>query len=237
MDVEQIRLAGLQRRHFRARGYLSVPGPPGIQSLVTYVVDLDRQLSLMSTVTAMDPDGAEDEPWLSEPVTAWSTRDGLLVPLPSDDDTGALWACLPGEHVMQGPLVLLLVLAGAVSASATPSAAGWVTVVDVDRALEHVPGEHRAALQHFLDETGLRAGSRVDVNVRLNEGVVATLDAELPAEGDRPRMLLHLAIDPGQAPAVPKPPVAGAYLDADEIARAWAVDWPEDVPVRPPRPA
>ena len=137
--------------------------------------------------------------------------------------------------MIQGPLTLLLVLTGAVTASATPSTAGWVTTIDVDRALERVPAEHRAALQHFVDETGLQAGSRVEMEVRLNGDVVETVDAELPAEGDRPRVLLHLSIDPGQPPAVPVPPVAGSIVNADEIARAWAVDWPDDVPVRPPR--
>ena len=233
-----MRLAGLRvldRRHFHARGYLSVP-EPGIQSLITYVVDLDRELSLLSTVTAMDPDGADEQAWLSEPVTMWSTQDVLLVPMPSDDATGPLWACVPNSPMIQGPLALLLVLAGAVTASATPSAAGWLTVVDVDRALDYVPGEHRAALQYFVDETGLRAGSRVEMEVRLNDDVVETVDAELPADGARPRVVLQLSIDPGQPPAVPEPPVAGAIVDADAIARAWAVDWPDDLPVRPPRP-
>ncbi len=234
-NAEQVRLAGLRvldRRHFRARGYLDVP-ESGVQSVSTYVLDLDRQLSLASIVTAMDPDSPDEQPFLSEPVSTWSTRDGLLVPLPSED-AAPLWACVPGEPVIHGPLALLLVLAGAVTAVATPSAASWSTVVDVDRALAHVPDEHRVALQRFADETGLRAGSQVELEVRLDGGAVETVDAELPAEGVRPRVLLHLSIDAGQPPPLPGPPSVGTVADADDVARAWAVDWPDDLPVRPP---
>ena len=239
IDVGQIRGAGLrvlERGQFRARGHLSVPGPaPGIHSLCTYVVDLDRGLAVLSTVTAMDPETTDDQPLLSAPVTQWSIQDGLLVPLPSAEATGTLWACVPGEPLIQGPLAMLLWLAGALTAEATPSGAAWSTVVDVDRAVEHVASQHRSALQRSFAESGLEGGSQLELEVRLNAGAVQTLDAELPAvQGVRPRALLHLAIDAGQPPAVPEPPVAGEVADPDEIARAWAIDWPDDLPVRQP---
>ena len=240
IDIEHIRGAGLrvlERRRFRAHSYLSVPEPdPGIHSTSTHVVDLDRWLSMTSTVTAMEPENADEQPFLSEPVTLWSTRDGLLVPMPSDDGMGQQWACVPDEPLISGPLVMLHLLGGAVTARATPSGAAWVTVVDVDRAVEHVPSGHRGPLQRFLQELLVVAGSQLELEVRLSGSAVDAVDAELPAvEGSRSRILLHLSIDADEPPALPDPPVAGTVADAEQLARMWAPDWPDDVPVFPPR--
>lgn len=184
----------------------------------------------------MDPASPDEEPFLSEPVVQWSTPDGLLVPLPSDDETGPLWACVPGEPLLHGPLAMLLWLVGAVSARPTASGTAWSVVVDVDRAVEHVASEHLAALQRFVEESGLPDGSQQELEVRLAGGAVEAVDAELPAVGEvRPRALLHLSVDTGEPPVLPEPPVAGTVADPDEIARAWAADWPDDLPVRQPR--
>ena len=239
MDVALIRGAGLrvlQRRRFRARSCLSVPEPtPGLHSVSTCLVDLDRELCLLSTRTSWDPEPGE-EPDLSRPVVLWSTRDGLLVPLPSDGEADPLWACVPGEPLLAGPLAMLLWLVGAVSARPTPSGAAWLVVVDADRAVQDVPPEHRAALRTFLHESGQAAGSRLQLEVRLSGDALEAVDAELPGvPGGSPRALLHLAVDAGPPPDVPEPPVAGTVADPDEIARAWASDWPDDLPVRRPR--
>jgi len=185
----------------------------------------------------MDPENADEQPFLSEPVFQWSTQHGLLVPVPSDDATGPLWVCVPGEPLIQGPLALLLWLVGAVTASATASGAAWSVLVDIDRALEHVPSEHRAALHRSFQATGIAAGSQIELEVRMDGESVATVDAEVPAvEGVCSRALLHVSIDAGQPPEVPKPPAAGTVVDADQYVRAKAVDWPDDMPVRQLRP-
>lgn len=191
---------------------------------------------MLSTVTAMDPGQPNEQPMLSEPVLQWSTRDGLLVPLPTDDPGHPLWTCVPGEPLLQGPLAMLLWLAGAVVVSPTPSSAAWRAVVDVDRAAERVPLEHGPALRRSFDDSGLQGGSRVELEVRLAGSAVETLDAELRGEeGVSPRLLLHLSIDAAEPAALPNPPEAGAVADADAVVRALALDWPEDLPVRLPR--
>jgi hypothetical protein len=240
IDLELIRGSGLrvlERRRFRARSRLSVPEPrPALHSTITHVVDLDRRLSTMSTVTALDPEDADEQPFLSEPITLWCTREGLLVPLPPYDAADPVWGCVPGEPLIAGPLALLLLLVGAVTARPTTSGAGWRTVVDVDRAVEHVPAGHRGALQHFLRELLVEDGWQQELEVRLSGRAVDAVDAELPAvAGSRSRVLLHLSIDADEAAALPDPPVAGTVADGEQIARMWATDWSDDVPVIPPR--
>ena len=260
IDVAQVRGAGLRvldRRRFRARGLVSVPEPaPGIHAMTTYAVDLDRGLSRQSTVTvvdpggALDPGGAGEQPLPDVPVTTWSTRDGLLVPLPSGDPAGPVWACVPGEPVLQGPLAMLLCLpgavtvgavtagavtVGAVTAGTTPSGAAWSVVVDVDLAVGRVPSQHRAALQRFLQETGLHEGSQLGLELRLAGGAVATLEAQLPAaDGSGPGAVLHCSVDAGPVPAVPEPPAVGTVASAEDVARAWVADRPGDLPVHGP---